>query len=193
MGKVVSGRYSGACEGFSLIELVVTITVFLTVMGATALTMVSSQQNFSDLANDLKMRDAGRRAMQRITEILPTADQSSLLPGVIDDAPAVAFRSIVGHDGTSNILGALVAIGHVPVPGEVLDGADNNGDGRADEGSLVYIPAGGTPIVIAADVVGVRFSSTGAGMAFEIDVASRGPKGIQKRSFSGAITFRGGN
>ena len=74
--------------------------------------------------------------MQRLTELLPTADGSSVLPSVMKDASAMSYQPIVGHDGTNFVLGSRILIRHVPDNGESLNGQDDNGDGRTDEGYL---------------------------------------------------------
>lgn len=177
-------------KGFTLVELVVTFSVLIAVTGGVTASFLSSQRAFADLARDTRIRDSGIKAMQRLSEIIPNADRTSVIPTIMDDATVIAFRPVVGHDGTNYTLGPINVVGHVGIPGEIINGADDNGDGRIDEGYLVWIQTGSPLVRVCSDIVGVRFNNVANGISFEIDVAVGSPSGVEQQTFTRQVTFR---
>ena len=77
--------------------------------------------------------------------------------------------------------------------GETDDGTDENGDGRIDEGFITITEAGGTPIVIAEEILGLRFNRSLVGVAidFDVDLAVLDRDGnLLQRTFSQTVSQR---
>ena len=124
------------------------------------------------LSNDvirLTVDDTCNRVVNRVTKQLRQAYPSSISPTVLDDSPTLTFRRVTDYSGETVQLGPEHGFEFQPAPGESDNGLDDNGDGRIDEGVLVYTEDG-TSIVIAENVLGLGFTSAVDGISFSFGV-----------------------
>lgn len=82
------------------------------------------------------IEETGWRVSARMAEELHRIYPNSLLPIVIDNSNYIQFQEAVGFDvvTATPLLSNIIVLGWQMGPGEVLDGLDNNGNGRIDEG-----------------------------------------------------------
>ncbi len=177
-------------RGFSLVEILTVVSVLALITAAVGTIMLSSQRAFSDETTGFRVRETGRRCMNRLSALLPAADGDSITPLVLVNSNTISFNPVIGHDGTNFILGPKVNIWHELAASETLNGQDDNGDGRADEGSLQFQEGDSPPVTVAGDIVSVNFDGTSNGVIFTVIVAIVGPNGVQQKTFSRRVSFR---
>jgi prepilin-type N-terminal cleavage/methylation domain-containing protein len=130
-------------RGFSLLELLISVTVGAAVLG-TALRLVANGSAMGDQAAILSALDErSRNALDRIGELLRPALISELR--VENGTGGARWGRLVftTRFGEAGPVEHWIEI--VPAPGELWDGIDTNGDGLVDEGRLLWIRDPGGP------------------------------------------------
>ena len=119
------------------------------------------------------------------------AERTSVLPLVLNDSEIVQFQRVTAFVDGVVVLGPVITIEFQLVAGETANGVDDNGDGRIDEGQIVFTETGNPPRVLAVNVVGLRFNSTADGLSFSTDfqLIDRDGRSIA-RTFTQEIGFR---
>ncbi len=145
--------------GFGLVEILISASIALLALGTIGLATSSNVNAFE--AGNLRagLIAKASQALERVVREVESADEASLTG--VAAWPGVAVSTTFDVPATLTLsTGALTWSTHrlelVFEPGEVDDGADNDGDGMVDEGQLVYTRAFGTPqampIVLATGV-----------------------------------------
>lgn len=189
------------------------VLVLLTIVFGSLTNMLLHSQIFSvEFTRQGVVEETGWRISARLGEDLYRIDVTTLLPIVIDNNSYIEFREVESIDvATGNpILGDYILIGWQAGPGETLNGLDDNGDGRIDEGFVSRIdrnkktPFGAYPALgqwksvgqrrvtqLAGNIIGVRFSSTGSGISYSVDVGLVDSDGnVVQKTFTQRISFR---
>lgn len=132
-------------RGHTLLELMLALLVLVAVIGLPGMILSSSSRAFGTSTSNTELDLAARRALDRIAERLVNAGLANIddpvnpVPGV--PLTAVTFRSLVGLDANNDPLwGPQERIELQMAPGEVLNGADSNGNGLVDDGRIVWFP-----------------------------------------------------
>lgn len=125
--------------GFSLVELLIAMVTMSVMLGAVALATLrgSDAYNTGRAAADLEAR--AQRAIALVVEDLRWAGRTGLNPEPLAPfgSAQLDYQSNVGFQGGAVQWGPPTRLGFEYAPGEVDDGLDNNGNGVADEGSIV--------------------------------------------------------
>lgn len=130
---------SHARAGFSLLELLITISLMGVVAGVTVMmsrtsgSLANQSQVIANLDQQL------HRSMDRIEKRLRYASLSSLVPASAAGSPTLTFQVPVDFSGGSVVLGPAQVIRWEPTPGDTVDNLDNNGNGLVDEGRVVWL------------------------------------------------------
>ncbi|MEQ8763406.1 MAG: prepilin-type N-terminal cleavage/methylation domain-containing protein [Planctomycetota bacterium] len=127
-------------SGFTLIEVVTTLALLGVTLAAASETLVGTVRSQSSVSLRGVLDDQMRRLQNNVESLLEPAGLQTLLE--IPLAPAtsrsIRFRTMLGYDATSGPQwGNALRLTFRAAPGEELNGDDDNGDGRVDEGSLV--------------------------------------------------------
>ena len=179
-------------QGFTLLEVTIVLAVLGVIFGGAMTVVLRSTISFDEQIRELAIDQFGWRTMDRLAEELRAADPTSILPAVIADSDMIQFQRITGYDtvSASKLLAPLTTIKFQLETGETANGQDDNGDGRADEGYLVYTQSGNS-YRLAGNILGVRFNTTAAGLSFAVDVGLADRDGIvQQRTFVQEISIR---
>lgn len=178
-------------RGFSLLELAIATVLLAVVTGAAGAVMMRSQLLFDTQVQQYVVDDSGLRVVNRLTQELRGAEPTSVLPLVLDDSEIVQFQRVTGFVDGAVVLGPVITVEFQLAAGETANGVDDNGDGRTDEGRIVFTEAGNPPRVLAVNVVGLRFNSTADGLSFSIDLQliDRNGRSIA-RTFTQEVGFR---
>ena len=177
--------------GFSVIEVTVVLAVLSAVAMSMTISLLNSQRSFDEQFRESTLRDASRRVMDRVSELLPGADPATVTPAVLENSTSISFQPVTGFDGTKYLHGPRVTFLHQLAEGEARNGRDDNGDGRIDEGSLVLQEQGRNAIILAADVTGVQFSATETGVEFRIDMAQIAGSGtVLDKTYARRVAYR---
>lgn len=128
-------------SGFTLYEVAITVALLGLVFAAAGMVSRSTSDlaNFSGEKSRTEVR--ARRTLDRLVEELSTAGRGLLTPdpeapGWTDD---LDFQCATGVAGGMPVWGPLTSLRWEREPGELADGADNDGDGLVDEGQVVLV------------------------------------------------------
>ncbi len=200
-------------EGFTLIETALVLVLLSVVLGSLVMVLFHSQVFSAEFTRQGVIEETGWRISTRLGDELFNMDSASLLPFVIDNSVYIQFREVVDIDVAGNaVLGDFIVIGWQAEPGETLNGLDDDGDGRIDEGYVSRldkgntVPYGGYPVAsqwqtqgqstltqLAGNILGLRFSSTLGGLSYSVDVGLVNADGtVTQTTFTRQITFRDG-
>ncbi len=182
-------------DGFTLLEMVIALTVMSIVLGAVGTVMMSSDLFTGDYTRRLTLNQTGWRMLDRLGEEIQGAqnvDPNTVTPTDMTDSSWITFQIVEGYASGAPVLSDPITIEYLVVTGETLNGLDDNGDGRADEGVIKY--TSGDPAVtieIAGNVTDVRFNPITNGIEFSIDVALVDEAGDEMiKTFTQKVTFR---
>jgi prepilin-type N-terminal cleavage/methylation domain-containing protein len=136
---LVSRTFTVSQRGFTLVEMAVSVTIMAVVLVAIGLSTRSMSNAYSEgaLAEDISAQ--AHLALEEIVEPLGWADRDALAP---DPTPplgseTLTFQLPTGFDAGGLTWGTSETIAWQLEDGELDDGADNNGNGLADEGVVV--------------------------------------------------------
>ena len=199
-------------EGFTLIEMAVVLVLLTVVFGSLVSMLLHSHVFSAEFTREGVVEETGWRISARLRDELFRIDADSLLPVVIDNTNYIEFLEVVGVNGVSGnpILSRYVVIGWHVVKTELMNGQDDNGDGRIDEGYISRLernktnPGGSYPgpgqwkttgdrtlTPLAGNILGLRFNSTVGGLSFSVDVGLVNSDGsVTMETFTQQISFR---
>jgi len=135
MGRSTAERRAG----FTLVELVVAVALFLLLMSSAIVAARGGMDAFKSSQDLSDLETRARRALDRSVYELLAVGASELAPNPTGDfgTATLEFRQAVGLDGTAPVWGPLQALTLELAPGELDDGLDNDGNGLIDDGVLV--------------------------------------------------------
>jgi prepilin-type N-terminal cleavage/methylation domain-containing protein len=136
----------GAERGFTLLEVAVAASLLAVLMGA-LFGLIGRTQDLEGYAiTEADLRTRARAALERIVRELRDSGPStfSTLPAAPLGASSLTFQRAIGYAGGAVVYGPQERIAWRLSPGEVDDGADDDGDGLVDEGQVVFIRNPGT-------------------------------------------------
>ena len=177
-------------RGFTLLELSIGMALFAFVMAAVASAVLHLQSQFTETAKEHSI-ESGYRLAYRLSDELMTAHWSSLNPLVPVNAPSMQYQDVIDWVADAVVLGPVKTIAFELAAGELANGLDDNGDGRADEGFVTLGEAGGPTIRVAGNVLGLRFNKLGDSLSFEVDLGVINGYGeLTTKTFSQVVSFR---
>ena len=149
-------------RGFTLLE--VSIYATLLILLGTPLVSVILVSTRSTAENDTvnRVNERNRAVLVRIETDVRESIRGT--PVVSDFGKTLTVTSVVGFDGTTPIPGPALRYTFQAAPGESLNGLDDNGNGLADDGQVVWTNmATGETVIISSgiDVLGSSFSWDG--------------------------------
>ncbi len=178
-------------SGFTLIELAIVIVVLAVVLGSVWGALLSAEVFSGNYARELVVNQTGGRILDRLEEI-QGAHPATVNPLVMVDSDWIVFQTVIRYEEGGTVLSDAITIAYRVETGEALNGVDDNGDGRIDEGVIEYT-AGNPPVTvqIARDVLGLRFNPTTKGVECAVDVGVVDREGnLLSRTFTEKVTFR---
>lgn len=153
------GQTRATNQGFTLIELAITMGIAGLVLGSLARVLDSSKSNYGRGSAVAQVQNDARRTLDRVAAELENGGFGTLLPNpvgvAVDD---LVFQAATGIDGATGALlfGNSNRLRFVYETGEMNNGLDDDGDGLIDEGCLVltknYLLAGEVRVVLAHGV-----------------------------------------
>lgn len=137
--------------GFTLIEMVLSITALAVVIGTAALGAKQAGDQFRTTRTRSAVEKTTATTARRVVEELRAAGLATLVPDPTPWSSDVAFQSLAGLQVVP-VAGGGLDWAAVPLSelrfeyeaGELDDGLDNNGNGLVDEGVLVFRRSIGT-------------------------------------------------
>jgi type II secretory pathway pseudopilin PulG len=125
--------------GFTIVEIVIAVLIIVMMSGVVVRVSDSGSGAYRTgvTVADLDARTA--RALERIVREISAASAATLDPPDPAGGDRIAFQLPVGEQGTAVVWSDPVRYAVELAPGEILNGADDNGDGLVDDGVLVRI------------------------------------------------------
>ena len=127
--------------GFTLLEMVIVMSLLLILMAAGAMTAKHGNAAFRRNAANNSLDSKSARTLQRIVAAVRGASNGSLVPS--PDPPfgsaTLDFQHAVGYAAGAVVWGPTIRVALELAPGEVDNGVDDNGDGLIDEGIVVRV------------------------------------------------------
>ncbi len=152
-------------RGFTLIEVLIAVTIFTVLVSTVYLMMVSTADRYASGSIQAGLNAQARDLLERITLELSDAGISTLNPSIPTGATSLTFQRNVGYMGGVIAYGSAVTYAFVTETGEYVNGADDNGDGRVDEGRLVRTE-NNAAVTLSRDLAagGIAFTRSGNSM-----------------------------
>ena len=142
-----SFRHVGKMRGFSLVELMVALTIGLIILSAVSMLFVGSKKTYSTQDSLARLQENARFAMQFIIKDLRLAGYY----GCIDDINADSINSTLNNsadffynaqipiEGLNNATGAWYPSGETTLPTNIKAGTDAVAIRKADASSGIYL------------------------------------------------------
>jgi prepilin-type N-terminal cleavage/methylation domain-containing protein len=137
--KLQAHSTASRAAGFSLIEVMIVVTILGVVIGSLSLMGIASDRAYRTGATSAQLESQAVTTTERIVADLCIAADDSLSPDPVAGAGASAIEYVQAlglEDGEVQWSG-LRRLAFEYEAGEVDDGLDNNGNGLADEGRVV--------------------------------------------------------
>jgi hypothetical protein len=141
MKTTLGHAHASRTAGWTLIELLIGVTILTIVAGTVGMVVSSGQGAYSQDFVNSQVDAVGRRTIDFIAGELIDADRSSivLLPGGPVGATSVEYQRGQGWGGAL-VTTPTRSLRLELMPGELDDGIDNNGNGLIDECRVVFTP-----------------------------------------------------
>jgi hypothetical protein len=154
----VRRRRSAASRGLTILELVMSASILIALLGAVGAALNSSigAWKSGSLAADLEKR--ADRTMERVVRVIGPAGATTFVPDPLGPlgASALTFRPAIGYASGAATFGNPMRLEWQADPRDASDGVDNNTNGVVDEGVLVlkydYGLSSERSVVLARDV-----------------------------------------
>lgn len=180
-------------RGFTLLEVMIATGLVALALGSALNVWFHSQVAFTDNIRQNVIAETGHRVLSRIGAELMEAEPLTLLPLSVTDSDFVQFQKVEGYDAGSKVLGPVITLGFQLEAGERANGADDNGDGRIDEGYVTYTELGSPAIGIGGNVLRLRFDGLSNGIRITVNVGIVDRSGLLvEDTFTRVIAFRNG-
>jgi type II secretory pathway pseudopilin PulG len=133
--------------GFSMVEAVIVLALFVLLMSAAILAARGGMQAFRTARDVSDAETRVRRGLDRIIFELLSAGETELVPNPTGEfgTADLQFRRVVGLTGTAPDFGPTYRLAFEYTTGEIDDDIDNDGNGLVDDGVVVLTrDVGGT-------------------------------------------------
>ena len=133
-------------QGFSLVELAISIVLLALIMGSVGLVGLSNRRAFDQGVASADLDAQLRRTTDRVVQEFMRSGASVLIPDPVEDTGAsdVTYLKATGVSGGATTWSTPFRIYWDYELGELDDGLDNNGNGLIDEGRVIWVRNVGT-------------------------------------------------
>ena len=184
-------RVSSRNRGYTLLEIVMGMALAFLVMQGVFNVMFHWENLFTEQVRQFTVDQSAERILGRLAHEIRACEPATITPTVLSNSSTIRFQRVTGFSGGSVQLGTPVTFGFSLAPGETANGQDENGNLLADDGFITVQEGIATPIQLAANVLGLRFTSTATGIAVSADVGMVGvKKDVSVKTFTKNVSFR---
>ncbi len=184
---------AGRSHGFGLLELVITLTILSLTLLTAAEALVSTIRAQSTVSVREVLDDQVRRTLGRLGDLLRQAGEGTVseVPNGPSASSSIRFRLLRRYDVVTGAdWSPECRLSLQLADGELLNGIDDDQDGRIDEGALLF-ESGGTRTTWCANVTAFEVSRYGRRLQLVLTCSARGAGGhlIEVRR-TGHVTMR---
>ena len=184
-------RLSSRKRGYTLLEIVMGMALAFLVMQGVFNVMFHWENLFTEQVRQFTVDQTAEKILQRLANEIRAAEPTTITPTVLSNSSSIRFQRVTGFAGGSVQLGVPVTFGFSLAAGETANGQDENGNGLADDGFITMQEGTAAPIQLAANVLGLRFTSTATGLTMSADVGMVGvKKNVSVKTFTKNVSFR---
>lgn len=133
------GRRGPRRRGMTLLEVMISLTIFATAMAGVVMSLGMGGKAYSQSAIHNRLYGKAGRTMQRLVRELGPAVSASIQPADPEGGDRIQFQSVVDSVGGAPVLGEATRYVLELDPLEVNNGLDDDGDGLVDERVLVRL------------------------------------------------------
>jgi prepilin-type N-terminal cleavage/methylation domain-containing protein len=128
-------------KGFTLVEVIIGLTVVALFLGAIGTVTMSARGVYEQGLSSASIEARARRTVQRLASELVAAGAASVTPQPIAPlgASTITYRACVGYAAGAQLWTTLSRIELRADPRDANDGTDNDGDGSIDEQQIVLV------------------------------------------------------
>jgi len=136
----MSANRARRSAGFTLIEVALVVALFGTILGRVVLVFRSSTRACQVGSTEGHLEAVVNRVLDRIAERLQASSHTTVTPSLVApfSSPTIDFQRTVGFAGGVVTWSPTERIGFQYRPGEIDNGIDDDGDGIADDGRVVW-------------------------------------------------------
>jgi prepilin-type N-terminal cleavage/methylation domain-containing protein len=133
--------------GFSLIELMIVITLLGAVVGSVLAVLRSSTRAIAVGTTDARLESLASQTLDQIASRLRSSQLATMTPTLAApfSSSQITFQSSVGTAAGATVWGPVERIRFEYDASEANDGVDNDGNGLVDEGRVVWVQDVGGP------------------------------------------------
>lgn len=146
-GQHLAGERRAGVAGFTILELMIALSVVLLVTGGVSQVMQTASGSFKESARSADLQARSSRVLSRLVrELSVTGDGETSLTAQLPAGEAVTeleYQPSLGRDGGVELWGERRRIELVLGAGEQANGLDDNGNGLVDERDLFLIERSG--------------------------------------------------
>lgn len=196
-------------SGVTLLELMISLTILVLILGSMAAATLSAQDAFRTSIVRGELESAVRRTVDRITEDLRTAGRAGLTPAAAAPlgSSSLQYQRNAGWGGGAVVWGTPITLELVEAIEDPVDGFDDDGDGIVDERCVAWTRESGTlqetttrlvcgvPRLADGEIAnGIDDNDNGlvdeAGLSFELDGDTLIVRLTLEHAALGGLTFR---
>ncbi len=127
-------------SGFTLVEVVLVAALFSAVLGSVIAVLRSSTRACQVGSTTGHLEAIVNRTLDRIAERLQASSHTTITPSLASpfSSPQIDFQRTIGYAAGVVTWSPTERIGFAYRPGEIDNGVDDDGDGIADDGRVVW-------------------------------------------------------
>jgi prepilin-type N-terminal cleavage/methylation domain-containing protein len=136
-----TSNHTSSRHGFSLVELVIALSLLTLLVGSVGLVSRTTEQAFRTGAASSAVELRVSAALAAVVRELEGATRAGLTPDPTTGlgTSELTYVQAIGFDGTRVVFGTARVRRLEVEAGESIDGTDEDGDGLVDEGQIVLI------------------------------------------------------
>jgi prepilin-type N-terminal cleavage/methylation domain-containing protein len=136
-----TSNHTSSRHGFSLVELVIALSLLTLLVGSVGLVSRTTEQAFRTGAASSAVELRVSAALAAVVRELEGATRAGLTPDPTTGlgTSELTYVQAIGFDGTRVVFGNARVLRLEVEAGESIDGTDEDGDGLVDEGQIVLI------------------------------------------------------
>lgn len=140
-------KHFAKVRGFSLVELMVAMTIGLIILSAVSMLFVNSKKTYTTQDSLARLQENGRFAMQFIIKDLRLAGyygcideiNADSIGNTLNNSTAFVYNAQIPIEGVNNATGTWYPSGETALPSGIKSGTDAIAIRKADTSSLTYL------------------------------------------------------
>lgn len=165
-------------HGFTLIEVMLSLSLFGVLLGSMSAMLLSSQRHAADEELNYRIEDSMRRVSQHLIEEMRGAYVPSIVPATSTGGAMITYQEVVDYVDGAVVLGDAQVIQFVP-------------PAQGAQFGQITLTDGLVPRTLGGDVMDLRFTSVAGSLDVAIDIGGLDQAGlVVQRTITRRVTLR---